>query len=64
MEGDSAQYDVGTDTIELGMGLDWAVKRHQAIANNIANIDTPGYKRQDVAFPEVLAQAVKVKAQN
>ncbi|MFY9187770.1 MAG: flagellar basal body rod protein FlgB, partial [bacterium] len=44
---------------ELGMGLDWAVKRHQAIANNIANIDTPGYKRQDVAFPEVLAQAVK-----
>ena len=35
------------------------LKRHQAIANNIANIDTPGYKRQDVAFPEVLAQAVK-----
>ena len=24
--------------------------RENAIANNIANVDTPGYKRQDVQF--------------
>ena len=26
--------------------------------NNIANVDTPGYKRQDVAFESVLQQAL------
>lgn len=44
---------------ELSKGLDWAAKRQQTIANNIANVDTPGYKRQDVTFPEALAQAAK-----
>ena len=28
--------------------------RNEIIANNIANIDTPGYKRQDVDFESVL----------
>lgn len=28
--------------------------RENAITNNIANVDTPGYKRQDVAFASVL----------
>ncbi|MDI6823458.1 MAG: flagellar basal body rod protein FlgB [Bacillota bacterium] len=27
-----------------------AVRRHQALADNVANADTPGYKRQDVRF--------------
>ena len=27
-------------------------------SNNIANVDTPGYKRQDVAFESVLQQAL------
>lgn len=30
--------------------------RNEAIANNIANQDTPGYKRQDVNFQSILAQ--------
>lgn len=32
--------------------------RNEAISNNIANVDTPGYKRQDVAFESVLQKAL------
>ena len=33
--------------------------RNEAIANNIANVDTPGYKRKDVNFEEQLRKAMK-----
>lgn len=33
--------------------------RNEAIANNIANVGTPGYKRQDVNFEEQLRKAMK-----
>ena len=33
--------------------------RNTAIANNIANAETPGYKRVDVSFEAALAQAVE-----
>lgn len=32
--------------------------RNYAIGNNLANVDTPGYKRQDVEFESVLKQAL------
>lgn len=32
--------------------------RNDAISNNIANADTPGYKREDVAFEEELKKAL------
>jgi flagellar basal-body rod protein FlgB len=32
--------------------------RDQAIANNIANVNTPGYKRQDVTFESELRHAL------
>lgn len=32
--------------------------RNEAISNNIANADTPGYKRQDVAFESELEKAL------
>lgn len=32
--------------------------RHQAIAENIANADTPGYKKQTVVFEEELRKAI------
>ena len=35
-----------------------ASMRQSVLANNIANNDTPYYKRSDVAFEEVLAQAI------
>lgn len=34
--------------------LDATWLRNSAIANNIANVDTPNYKRQDVKFESVL----------
>ena len=33
--------------------------RENAIANNVANVDTPGYKRQDVAFQDILERELK-----
>lgn len=32
--------------------------RQEAISNNIANVNTPGYKRQDVAFEDSLQEAI------
>jgi flagellar basal-body rod protein FlgB len=36
--------------------------RQKAIAANIANIETPGYRRQDVKFEELLADALRSSA--
>lgn len=33
-------------------------KRQDVLSNNLANVDTPGYKRQDVSFENVLASAL------
>ena len=38
----------------LDKAADAAWLRHEAISNNIANVDTPGYKRQDVTFENEL----------
>ncbi len=35
-----------------------ASMRQQVLANNIANVDTPNFKRSDVVFEEMLAQAM------
>ena len=42
----------------LDRAADATWQRNEAISNNIANVDTPGYKRQDVAFESVLQQAL------
>lgn len=42
----------------LDKAADASWLRHQAITNNISNVDTPGYKRQDVAFESVLRKAL------
>lgn len=42
----------------LDKAADASWLRNQAISNNIANADTPGYKRQDVAFESVLKKAL------
>ena len=36
--------------------------RQQAIANNIANLNTPGYRRTDLNFEEVLNKALDKEA--
>lgn len=43
----------------LDKAADAAAMRNELIANNIANQDTPGYKRQDVDFESQLKQAMK-----
>lgn len=43
----------------LDKAADAAWLRNDAISNNIANVDTPGYKRQDVNFEEQLRKALK-----
>lgn len=42
----------------LGRAADASWLRNEAIANNIANVDTPGFKRQDVAFEVELKKAL------
>lgn len=43
----------------LDKAADAAWLRNEAINNNIANADTPGYKRQDVNFETQLAKALR-----
>ncbi len=49
---------IGTDAYSyiniLDKAADASWKRETAISNNIANVSTPGYKRQDVDFQSVL----------
>src|SRR6266436_2380658 len=35
--------------------LSWTSKRQQALAANVANLDTPGYRAKDYSFDEALA---------
>jgi flagellar basal-body rod protein FlgB len=46
----------GIDT--LGQVLDASGLRHRVIAQNVANVNTPGYQRREVAFEEELAKAL------
>ncbi len=50
----------GTDSIVdiLEAGIRAESLRQKAIANNIANLETPGYRRIDVKFEELLAKAL------
>lgn len=43
----------------LNKAMDASWLRNETIANNIANHDTPGYKRQDVDFESALKTALQ-----
>jgi flagellar basal-body rod protein FlgB len=47
------------DTTQIGLerALSGSSMRQQAIAQNIANVNTPGYRRQDVDFASALHAA-------
>ncbi|MCW2921949.1 MAG: flagellar basal-body rod protein FlgB [Thermoleophilia bacterium] len=49
-------FDVTFQTLDLALGA--AGKRQEVLANNLANVNTPGYKRLDVEFDGMLAKAV------
>ena len=42
----------------LGKAADASWKRNEILANNMANVDTPGYKRQDIDFESQLRRAL------
>ena len=50
---------------KLSRGLDAAWTKNEVISGNIANVDTPGYKRRVVEFGNLLEDATtKLKADN
>jgi flagellar basal-body rod protein FlgB len=51
-----ALFDPTTDLLQQAML--GSAARQAALANNIANENTPGYKRVDVDFHAVMAQAI------
>lgn len=48
----------GDRFIATTRALDASALRHQTIAHNLANISTPGYKRQEVQFETALTRAL------
>lgn len=44
---------------QIERALDVAWKRNEIISENIANVDTPGYKRKDVQFESYLNSELK-----
>lgn len=42
----------------LTASADYSWKRNEILGSNMANVDTPGFKRQDVSFESLLSAAV------
>ncbi|SES79724.1 flagellar basal body rod protein FlgB [Anaerobranca gottschalkii] len=45
----------------LEKSIEGSTVRHQVLSNNLANIDTPGFKRSDVEFKSLLRQSLSNK---
>jgi len=43
----------------INAGVKAETLRQKAIANNVANLETPGYRRVDVKFEELLAKCLR-----
>jgi len=43
----------------INAGIKAETLRQKAIANNVANLETPGYRRIDVKFEELLAKCLR-----
>lgn len=46
----------------LELGIQSSFFKQKVIANNIANVDTPGYKAKTVDFKDVLNEQIKMEA--
>ncbi|TFE02752.1 flagellar basal body rod protein FlgB [Jeotgalibacillus salarius] len=44
----------------LERGLDYSAVKQKVIANNVANVDTPGYKSKDVNFKTMLQDEIEM----
>ncbi|MFO0750638.1 MAG: flagellar basal body protein [Myxococcota bacterium] len=49
-----------SDSINLSLraALDLRWRRHEILAHNVANADTPGYKPKDLEFEGILQDAI------
>ncbi|MGR3219778.1 MAG: flagellar basal body rod protein FlgB [Candidatus Anammoxibacter sp.] len=54
-------FDISSEksTELLNKMIDYTALKQKVIANNIANINTPGYKRLDVSFSQNLKSAIE-----
>lgn len=52
----------GTLTEGLGTALDVYQARHNVLAENVANSETPGYRARDIQFADQLAAALTAPA--
>jgi flagellar basal-body rod protein FlgB len=43
----------------MNKAMDGLSRRHQAISSNLANVETPNYRRRDVNFEGALDQAIR-----
>lgn len=50
---------IGPTVTNLSKAMDRATERHSALTANLANVNTPGYKRRDVDFGIVLEGEMK-----
>jgi flagellar basal-body rod protein FlgB len=50
---------MGRTVALLSHALDYRSANHNAISGNLANIDTPGYRPQEVSFDQELRRAVE-----
>ena len=48
-------------TIMLERLLDFQAERHTVLSTNVANVDTPGYKGQDLRFSDELKRAIDTR---
>ena len=51
--------DIAQHFAVLSKALDLRTQRHQALASNIANADTPGYKARDFEFGAAMQNAMQ-----
>jgi flagellar basal-body rod protein FlgB len=49
-------FDTSMRALDAALGA--AGKRQEVLSNNLANVNTPGYKRLDVNFDETLSKAI------
>ncbi|MBU3803585.1 MAG: flagellar basal body rod protein FlgB [Candidatus Cellulosilyticum pullistercoris] len=53
--------DIFTNINLVNKAIDATLIRKELISQNISNVDTPNYKRQDIDFESVLAKEIKSK---
>ncbi|MDD2740848.1 MAG: flagellar basal body rod protein FlgB [Rhodocyclaceae bacterium] len=56
--------DIAQHFSVLSKALDLRTQRHQVLASNIANADTPNYKARDFDFRSAMAHAIGADASN